>query len=43
MDYSLQEDSSENVPHEALRIAQILNCDSKLIDSAKSFLENIDL
>lgn len=43
MDYSLQEDSSENVPHEALRIAQILNCDSMLIDSAKSFLENIDL
>lgn len=38
MDYSLVEDSSEEVPHEALRIATILGCDSKMIELAQSKL-----
>ncbi len=37
IDYSLTEDNSDDVPHEALRIATILGCDSELIDLAKSF------
>ena len=39
MDYTLQEDTSDNVPHEALRIAEILNCDPTLIATAKNFME----
>ena len=31
IDYSLTEDQSDNVPHEALRIATILNCDPEMI------------
>ena len=38
IDYSLTEDQSDNVPHEALRIATILGCDSQLIALAQ---ENI--
>ena len=38
IDYSLQEDTSDNVPHEALRIAEILNCDATLISTAKKFI-----
>lgn len=40
MDYTLQEDNSDSVPHEALRIAEILNCNPELITTAKNFLEN---
>ncbi len=39
MDYTLVEDTSENVPHEALRIAEILGCESEIILSAKHFLK----
>ena len=39
IDYSLTEDQSDNVPHEALRIATILGCDGELIALAK---ENIN-
>lgn len=39
MDYTLQEDTSDNVPHEALRIAEILNCNPSLIATAKDFME----
>lgn len=39
MDYSLQEDSTEEVPHEALRIAAILGCDNEMITLAQSKLE----
>ena len=35
IDYSLTEDQSDNVPHEALRIASILNCDSEMISLAQ--------
>lgn len=35
IDYSLTEDSSEEVPHEALRIAAILGCDERLISLAQ--------
>ena len=35
IDYSLTEDQSDNVPHEALRIATILGCDEELISLAK--------
>lgn len=35
IDYSLTEDLSDNVPHEALRIAAILGCDPELITRAK--------
>lgn len=38
MDYSLMEDTSEEVPHEALRIAEILGCDSDLIAYAQTYL-----
>ena len=38
IDYSLTEDQSDNVPHEALRIATILNCDPEMIALAQ---ENI--
>lgn len=39
MDYTLQEDNSDSVPHEALRIAEILNCNPELITTAKNFME----
>ena len=34
IDYSLQEDTTDEVPHEALRIASILACDAELLDRA---------
>lgn len=36
IDYSLTEDQSDNVPHEALRIAAILGCDEQMITLAKN-------
>ncbi|MBR5092579.1 MAG: DNA mismatch repair protein MutS [Bacteroidales bacterium] len=36
IDYSLTEDQSDNVPHEALRIATILGCDGELIALAQN-------
>ncbi len=39
IDYSLTEDLSGEVPHEALRIADILGCDSQLIDTARQYIE----
>lgn len=38
IDYSLTEDQSDNVPHEALRIAEILGCDKDLTSLAKDFI-----
>lgn len=38
IDYSLQEDTSDEVPHEALRIASILGCDTALLDAARRHL-----
>lgn len=35
IDYSLTEDQSDNVPHEALRIASILDCDKEMIHLAQ--------
>lgn len=35
IDYSLQEDTSDDVPHEALRIASILGCDTEMIRLAQ--------
>ena len=35
IDYSLTEDQSDNVPHEALRIAAILGCDEEMINLAQ--------
>lgn len=35
IDYSLAEDTSDDVPHEALRIASILDCDPEMITLAK--------
>lgn len=40
IDYSLTEDQSDNVPHEALRIASILGCDEQLIALAKENINN---
>ena len=40
IDYSLTEDQSDNVPHEALRIATILQCDSEMIALAQEKLLN---
>ena len=40
IDYSLTEDQSDNVPHEALRIASILNCDPEMIALAKESINN---
>ena len=40
IDYSLTEDQSDNVPHEALRIATILQCDSEMISLAQ---QNLDI
>ena len=41
IDYSLTEDQSDNVPHEALRIASILECDSEMIALANNALINV--
>lgn len=38
IDYSLTEDQNDNVPHEALRIAEILGCDKDLTSLAKDFI-----
>lgn len=38
IDYSLIEDSEENVPHEAIRIARILGVDEELLDKAENQL-----
>ncbi len=35
IDYSLTDDQADDVPHEALRIADILGCDSRMIDLAR--------
>lgn len=40
IDYSLTEDQSDNVPHEALRIASILGCDAEMIDIAQQNVDN---
>lgn len=40
IDYSLTEDQSDNVPHEALRIASILQCDSEMIALAQQNLDS---
>lgn len=39
MDYSLLPDNSDEVPHEALRIAQILGCHEQMIAQAKELLQ----
>ena len=39
IDYSLTEDHSDNVPHEALRIAAILDCDNEMITLAQQMIE----
>lgn len=39
MDYSLQEHTSDIVPHEALRIAAILDVDQELLEQATIFLK----
>lgn len=38
MDYSLLPDNSDEVPQEALRIAAILRCNAKLLETANNFL-----
>ncbi len=38
IDYSLVADDSDDVPHEALRIAEMLDCDPALISHARHFL-----
>lgn len=38
IDYSLVPDESDEVPHEALRIAEMLDCDDALIATARDFL-----
>jgi hypothetical protein len=38
IDYSLVTDTSDEAPHEALRIAEMLECDEELIKTAKGFL-----
>ena len=38
MDYSLLEDDRDEVPQEALRIAAILKCDERLLQTAERFL-----
>ena len=42
IDYSLTEDTGDEVPQEALRIATILGCDKDFLDSAKTFLTSIN-
>lgn len=39
IDYSLVEDNSDEVPQEALRIAEMLNCEPEMISQARSFLK----
>lgn len=39
MDYSLQPDTSDDVPQEALRIATILGCDNEMLLLAKQLLQ----
>jgi hypothetical protein len=39
MDYSLVEDSVEQVPMEALRIAKILGVDRVLLEKAEKYLK----
>ncbi len=39
IDYSLVEDDSDEVPQEALRIAEMLNCEPEMISQARSFLK----
>lgn len=41
IDYSLTEDQSDNVPHEALRIASILQCDTEMITLASEAVNAI--
>ena len=38
IDYSLVDDQSDTVPHEALRIAELLGCDTEMIKEAKASL-----
>ncbi len=38
IDYSLVPDNSDEVPHEALRIAEMLSCNPELISSARRFM-----
>lgn len=38
IDYSLLPDDSDDVPQEAMRIASILQCNTSLLDKAKSYL-----
>lgn len=38
IDYTLVEDNSENVPHEAMRIAEIFGFDGEVLENAKEFL-----
>ena len=40
IDYSLTEDLTDDVPHEALRIASILGCDAPMLELASQLLEN---
>ena len=39
IDYSLVEDASETVPHEAIQIASILGVDAELLEKAKGYLK----
>ena len=41
IDYSLTEDNSDDVPHEALRIATILNCDPEMIALAQQSIKSL--
>jgi hypothetical protein len=38
IDYSLVEETQANVPHEAIRIAEILGVNDELIKKAKKYL-----
>ena len=40
IDYSLTEDLTDNVPHEALRIAAILGCDNEMISIAQKKIDD---
>ena len=40
IDYSLVPDDSDEVPHEALRIAEMLSCHPELLSAAREFLSN---
>ncbi|MBP5327305.1 MAG: hypothetical protein J6Y98_05275 [Bacteroidales bacterium] len=39
IDYSLLPDNSDEVPHEALRIASIMQCDKEMLETAEHFLQ----